>query len=126
LRRLSAIVLLALFSFSLIVPALSAEPDSNLPACCRRFGKHHCAGMSGADQTSSSGPSFKANNRCPLFPGSFIPATGSGIFIPVVSAAGSAPPADHAAVQYVAQVTGHSYFDLSHQKRGPPSSPSFA
>lgn len=126
MRRISAIVLLALFSFSLIDPALSADADSNLPACCRRFGKHHCSEMSGADQTSSSGPSFKSGDRCPLFPGSFITTTGSDTFIPVVSVTASAPLADHAAVQYVGQATGHSSFNRSHQKRGPPSSFSFA
>jgi hypothetical protein len=43
-RRLLAISLLLLFSFPLVSPllALSANPETNLPACCRRDGKHHC------------------------------------------------------------------------------------
>jgi hypothetical protein len=127
LRRISAILVLALFSFSLIGPALlSADSDSNLPACCRREGKHHCAAMSGSGQTSSTGPSFKSGDRCPVFPGSFITSTGSDIFIPVVSAAASVPLADHAALQYLTQANCHSYPTRSNQKRGPPSSPSFA
>jgi hypothetical protein len=126
-RRISAIVLLALFSFSLIGPALlSADSDSNLPACCRRDGKHHCSSMSGSDQTSSSGPSFKSGETCPFFPGSFITPTGSDTFIPVVSAAASVPHADRSPVQFSTQASGHSYLDRSHQKRGPPFSPSFA
>ena len=40
MRRVPAILLLAVFSFSLISPALFAsETESNLPACCRRDGK---------------------------------------------------------------------------------------
>jgi len=127
LRRISAIVLLALFSFSLIGPELlSADSDSTLPACCRREGKHHCAAMSGSGQTSSTGPSFRSGGKCPFFPGSFISTSGSDAFIPVVSAAASAPLADHAALLYSAQASGHSYLTRSNQKRGPPSSPSFA
>jgi hypothetical protein len=123
LRRISAIVLLALFSFSLIGPALlSADAESNLPACCRRDGKHHCSSMSG----SSSGPSFKSVESCPFFPGSFITTTGSDTFIPVVSAAVSAPLAEHAAVLYSALASSHSYLTRSNPKRGPPSFPSFA
>jgi hypothetical protein len=127
LRRISAIVLLALFSFSLIGPELlSADSDSNLPACCRRDGKHHCAAMSGSGQTSSTGPWFKSGETCPFSPGSFITTSGSDAFIPVVSAAASASLADHAALLYSAPASGRLSLNHSHQKRGPPSSPSFA
>jgi hypothetical protein len=40
-RRFAAILLLALFSVSLIEPGLMADV-SKLPACCRRGGQHHC------------------------------------------------------------------------------------
>jgi len=41
-RSVSAALLLAIFGFSLITPALSAsDPESKLPPCCRRTGKHH-------------------------------------------------------------------------------------
>src|ERR1700743_3776323 len=44
MRRAQALLLLGLFSFALISPALlAADPDSALSACCRRDGKHHCA-----------------------------------------------------------------------------------
>ena len=66
-RRTLAIALLALFSFSLIGPvAFASDPESNLPACCRRAGKHHCA-MLTAEVGASSGPSIQAS-RCPYFP----------------------------------------------------------
>jgi hypothetical protein len=41
--RFLASVLVALFSWSLISPAVLADAASNLPACCRRAGLHHCA-----------------------------------------------------------------------------------
>jgi len=42
-RRTLAAALLTLFSFSLIVPLVFAsDPESKLPACCRRAGKHRC------------------------------------------------------------------------------------
>ena len=65
MRRSLASLLLTLFSSSLITPFLSAHASPELPACCRRDGKHRCAIMDAAMQ-SSSGPSLVS--RCPLFP----------------------------------------------------------
>jgi hypothetical protein len=42
-RRVWAYLLVAIFGISLITPALYADESSNLPACCRRLGAHHCA-----------------------------------------------------------------------------------
>ncbi len=44
MRRLLSITLLLMFGLPLVSPlfALSASADSNLPACCRRNGVHHC------------------------------------------------------------------------------------
>lgn|GEM_PF-3448478 len=42
MKRLSAILLLLLFSFPLIAPLFASAPHSNLPICCRRTGQHHC------------------------------------------------------------------------------------
>jgi hypothetical protein len=64
MRRMLASLLLVLFSFPLIAPALLANTVSGLPACCLRNGKHHCAL---ADVDAS--PSLRANQpKCPLFP----------------------------------------------------------
>jgi hypothetical protein len=44
MRRVASALLLLVFSLPLIAPAfLSTPDDSQLPACCRRDGKHHCA-----------------------------------------------------------------------------------
>lgn len=45
MRKCTAFSLLALFSWMLIVPLLAPGADANLPLCCRRHGKHHCAMM---------------------------------------------------------------------------------
>ena len=123
LRRLLSIFLLVILSSSLLAPAFGSDSDdSNLPACCRRNGKHHCSMSHGS---SESGPGFRANAKCPLFPQTI-----------------AAPAVFHAAVDghpasgsfsnecSVLRVTadqpvlqtprGHS-----HQKRGPPSSGRF-
>ena len=66
MRRLLATLLLTIFSYSLISPALFAsDADSKLPACCRRNGAHRCA-MSMNQSGQSSGP-VRAG-RCPSFP----------------------------------------------------------
>jgi hypothetical protein len=66
MRRLLAILLLAAFGLPTVAPLLAQtqDPDSNLPACCRRNGTHHCA-LSMAAQ-SSNAPTVAA--RCPVFP----------------------------------------------------------
>ena len=43
-----------LFSFWLIQPVLSANPQPELHECCRKAGKHHCDSKRG----SADGPAF--------------------------------------------------------------------
>ena len=43
MRRSVAILLAMLFSWLLVLPVFASSSDSNLPACCRKTGKHHCA-----------------------------------------------------------------------------------
>jgi hypothetical protein len=56
-------LLLSLFGVSLITPALAADFDEKLPACCRREGLHHCA-MTGTP--APAGASIQA--VCPAYP----------------------------------------------------------
>jgi len=67
MRRSLATFLVTLFSVPLISPFLLQSSVPDLPACCRRGGKHHCAmgSMAGADQ--SQGPELR--EKCPVFPG---------------------------------------------------------
>ena len=60
MRRAIAILLAALFSFSLLTPLLLADARTELPSCCRRGGAHHCA-----TATQTGAPTFAA--RCSLY-----------------------------------------------------------
>jgi len=119
-RRFSAILLLALLSFSLLTPALASDSNSKLPACCRRQGKHHCATAAGGGAWKS-GAGFVANARCRVYPAGAVLST-------VASSAGLIPrvtslrkPDDNAAL-----ATELSPADLpipgvtSLKTRGPP------
>jgi|SRR5580658_2252206 hypothetical protein len=123
MRRVPAILLVLLFGFSPIGPALFVDAQSNLPACCRRDGKHHC-GMTDPDmtETPSSGAAVDAlRAKCPFFPngGAVVPHSGQALL------AASQP----VGVSIDSRITDRSQseagcrllFDCAHQKRGPPS-----
>lgn len=118
MRRALASLLLALFSFPLIVPMLRADAASSLPACCRRNGEHHCA-----MPDHSSGSALRASQpRCPLFPKAGAAAVS---FNPVVLSA--APQAGEPSLVFSpATKSNHNIPQItlrgSVQKRGPPSS----
>ena len=68
LRRWSALSLLVLNSFLLLLAPLAAaatgpDPGSRMPACCRRDGKHKCSMAAGA--TAENGVTRVAPERCP-------------------------------------------------------------
>lgn len=69
MRRALALLLLGLFSFSLSSPFLLAD-QPELPACCRRDGKHRCAMADMAAQSDSTqGAGVQAIlAKCPLYP----------------------------------------------------------
>ena len=118
MRRAIASILLALFSLPLIAPVLFADSVSDLPACCRRFGKHHCSTRGSG---SPGGPVARAiQPKCPLFPnGSGVPA-GSRTLLSKVQVTGelpvfglAIPPATHS--------RPHVLLADSARKRGPPA-----
>jgi len=58
---------------------LQADDESNLPACCRRHGMHHCA-MAAATNGSrfvrpGSLPQAAPPSHCPMYPGSSAAST---------------------------------------------------
>jgi hypothetical protein len=122
MRRVPAILLVFLFSFSLIGPALFQDDESNLPACCRRAGKHHC-GMAGRDmaEAPSSGPAVDAlRARCPLFPngGAVLPHSGAAVLTADRTAGASA---GFRIISPAQAIAGYRVsFSPSHRKRGPP------
>jgi len=120
MRRVWAAMLLVLFSLSLIGPAISApNPESNLPACCRRDGRHHCAqtvGQSGP----SSGP-VRVGARCASFRSlKTFSASGFVGIPPLVRTAYFTPARLPALRPQTRSLTAES-FSRARQKRGPPT-----
>jgi hypothetical protein len=122
-RRILAVLLIALFGLLAVSPALSADPESNLPACCRRAGKHHCA--MAAESGASSGPAFQSGGRCPYFPGSLVTTSSPVAIAGVFSLSIFAPPAGYSAMRCATAAGATFSPSRSHQKRGPPSFLSF-
>ena len=123
MRRVPAILLVFVFSFSLIAPALFADAESNLPACCRRDGKHHC-GMTDRDmaETPSSGAAVDAlRAKCPFFPngGAVLPQPGAALL------AACHPAGISIVSQIAAPAQAEAGYRISlnraHHKRGPPT-----
>jgi hypothetical protein len=119
MRRIWAILLVAAFGFSPIAPAVFAsDPDSKLPPCCRRGGKHHCAMM--ANQAASpSGPSLQAD-RCAVFPAMLAIPAGPAVNLPGVAAAIFAGWLGHPAVCPPTEAPSRISYSRAGQKRGPP------
>ena len=117
MRRLWAMLLLGLFSFSLIAPAVFAsDAGSTLPACCRRNGAHRCS----ASRGSESGPSVHAA-RCASYPSAkalpiartvTLASSSQRVFAEIV-----AHPATHPQTEARFRIS----FSRTSQKRGPPS-----
>ena len=131
LRRLFAILLLIAVALPLVSPlfALGQDAEANLPACCRREGKHHCAmNMSerkrpSADALHAAGQAqWQAPARCcPCYPAS-TPAMSHRDLL-------GAPPAEaifaglvsHPAGSVQTECKRRISLDRSRGKRGPPS-----
>ncbi|HLK18205.1 MAG TPA: hypothetical protein VKT81_04580 [Bryobacteraceae bacterium] len=120
--RFVASALLLILACDTTLPALLTSPESNLPACCRRDGKHHCAMMEMLEkQQESAGPSWKTvAKKCPMFPRGTVASLTHE----------SAPPASvrfadslstYSAVKAQTEVLFHISHSRARQKRGPPS-----
>ncbi|MGD0360632.1 MAG: hypothetical protein ABSC93_07155 [Bryobacteraceae bacterium] len=125
MRRVPAILLLFLFSFSPIGPALFVDGESNLPACCRRDGKHHCGMMppetTGMADAPSSGPAVDAPRaRCPFFPngGALLPHSEAALL--TASRAGAISMVGQFATAAQVEAGYRTSVTRSHPKRGPP------
>jgi len=72
LRKVLSIALLAVFGLPFLLPlfTLSASAEMNLPACCRRGGKHHCM-MSASERAKMEGSQVAVHapeEACPCCP----------------------------------------------------------
>jgi len=129
MRRVPAILLVILFSFSLIGPALLVDAESNLPACCRRDGQHHCrlmgrlmGGPMGRETAPASGAAADAPHvHCPFFPsgGALVP-DGRAV-LPAASRSARVSIVRYAAIPCHAQGEYRISLERAHGKRGPPS-----
>jgi hypothetical protein len=64
MRRFAAHLAIAAVCLGTLTPFVVAVDLSDLPACCRRSGRHHCENAAGA--SSSSNPEFHAvRSVCP-------------------------------------------------------------
>lgn len=117
--RAISILLLLIFSSMLMEPLFASDPETNLPPCCRRHGKHHC--MMQMMQRSDGRPGFTAlHGKCPCFPKGTVAAL-SWLFEPqscrVLQAAAMTT---YLIAPQTESAFAPRFFD-SHPKRGPPS-----
>lgn len=125
LRKLLAITLLVLLGQPFVQPLLAwnATSEANLPACCRRNGRHHCMmSMAERRQLASRDLQFEApSERCPyrqaiagpvLHGRSLLPPVGQAIFVGLSS---------HPAVAVQTESKLRISRNRSRRKRGPPN-----
>jgi hypothetical protein len=121
MRRIIAILLVLSSDWTVIAPAFAASPESNLPACCRRNGEHHCSmKMQMMQSESTSGPALALLSKCPLFPHSSAPGSRKSFIGPFVTAV----TGERVSSLPLARQGERSYARLhetANQKRGPPS-----
>ncbi|HEY2860995.1 MAG TPA: hypothetical protein VGJ21_21475 [Terracidiphilus sp.] len=68
MRRFVSIALLVLCWLGPASALLPAGDESQLPACCRRHGEHHCtAAMAGATEHLGTGHRVTAPAHCPFY-----------------------------------------------------------
>jgi hypothetical protein len=119
MRRGWATLLLAVFSLWLFVPAISADGDAALPACCRRNGAHHCAMLKGS--AGAGGPAWSQGARCASYPAlRAYPAGRIATLAPSLSGAFDSLTV-HPIQRAVTSAPRRAPLSRSAQKRGPPS-----
>lgn len=123
LRKLLAITLLAILGlpFATSLFALTPKSEANVPACCRRNGKHHCMmSMSQRAELSSPGMQLRAPlERCPYCPASLVTAGHQLAAVPVGSRVLSLLTAT-STLDVRVERRSMLFRDRSHPKRGPP------
>lgn len=120
MRQFLAISLLMLFALPFATPLFGVNAaEAELPACCRRTGKHHCemkvvmAGQQGSLITT-------VGEKCPysVAPPAILAAA---VYAPSASGSIFAGVARHPAVAAQVEAQLRISFDRARQKRGPPA-----
>jgi len=138
-QRVSAVLLLVLFNFSLIATFALADSESKLPECCRRAGKHHCSTTMGSSMDSmgsmmmqassmedgthgSSGPAVRpAAGKCPYSPRGGPSSPHGKAPLPRAARLAVASLMSHPAGPAQTEARYRLSFSRVRQKRGPPS-----
>jgi len=121
MRRVWATWLLAEFAFSIIGPAVFADSETQLPGCCRRLGKHHCAATRALPREESSGPAFEnIGKKCPYFPAGRVVPAHEYTWLLRATQTISVSIASHPAAPVQSEARYRVSFSRSRQKRGPP------
>ena len=119
MTRFLASLLLVLFSFPLISPAF-ADFDSNIPACCRRAGKHACE-LAGHRHTAS-GPRIGIAH-CAQFAGTrALPASAKLTGPALATSTYFVLRASQTTRQVQTQALYRISYSRTGQRRGPPVS----
>ena len=120
MRRVIALSLMMLFSWTLIAPLFASDAHTILPACCRRNSKHHCM-MRVVERGRIQQQSFtSASERCPCFPVG-ICADNSPIFKLEAEGQCYADVVCNPAISPQSEAFYRISSLSSHQKRGPPT-----
>ena len=123
-RRAAAVALCAFLMAPLCRPLLTGDGESDLPPCCRRDGKHHCAMTArylALRQRWPSEPRFRsAPEPCPYRWALFAPRAPHPLGSPR-SLAFYAAVESHPAILTHVEAFGRVSQSRSHFKRGPPA-----
>lgn len=122
MRRLLSILLLLAFALPMAEPAfgLMGKDESQLPMCCRRGGKHHCAGMPGGEAPGSGVRVTAPMEKCPYSPAALVGAIERTVFAPPVAQAIYAGVVAHPAVVAQTESRQRMARERARGKRGPP------
>jgi hypothetical protein len=124
MRRGATLLLLVVTTLPVWLSFAPFLSGPQLPACCRRDGKHHCAMMGqlqGQMQKQSSEATFKtAPDLCPYRSALFSRTGPHTVGVPV-NRAYYAGTVSHPAVTISVRIWARISSARSHKKRGPPT-----
>jgi len=119
LRKLAANALMLFMLAPSLVCLAVPDPQSTLPACCRRDGKHHCAMLAMMEEEAAA-PALQASPpNCPFRSLLATPA-GSSVAGPPVRFAFITATITHSEQIVQALISARVSEARSHLKRGPP------
>ncbi len=124
MRKLVAILMLAVFGLPLASPAfaLGRSAGDGVRACCRRGGAHHCMEMMAEAAKGDTGaPRWSAPPQCCPFAPTATAPLHQEIAAPPAAAAIFAALVSHPAVHAQTQSMWRIARDRSRSKRGPPA-----